>query len=122
MAKQRELTDAERAVLERIDAVLSDRRMSWAELARRVGRSKQLGAQWSGKRSFPPQRVAFAIAEVLEVSRTWLLSGEEADAAPRPVTARQAEVLRLMLEMTPDQEAAILAAAKGISTHMDKKK
>jgi transcriptional regulator with XRE-family HTH domain len=120
--KQRELTPAEVEVLGRIESRLAERSMSWAELARRVGRSTQLGAQWSGRRSFPPERIMTKIAEVLEVPRSWLLSGTENEDEVRARTVRQASVLRLMLDMTPDQEAALLAAAEGISAHMKQKK
>lgn len=120
--KQRELTPAEIEVLGRIESRLAERSMSWAELARQAGRSTQLGAQWSGRRSFPPERVLSRIAEVLEVPRSWLLSGNESDDEVRARTVRQASVLRLMLDMTPEQEAALLAAAEGISAHMKQKK
>jgi transcriptional regulator with XRE-family HTH domain len=120
--KQRELTPAEIEVLGRIESRLGERSMSWAELARQAGRSTQLGAQWSGRRSFPPERVLSRIAEVLEVPRSWLLSGNESDDEVRARTVRQASVLRLMLDMTPEQEAALLAAAEGIFAHMNKKK
>jgi transcriptional regulator with XRE-family HTH domain len=120
--KQRPLNANELAAMARIEDALARKDMSWAALARACNRSTQLGAQWSGRRSFPPQRVLQQIAEVLEVSRAWLLSGDEDDAEVKARTVRQARVLKLMLSMSPEQEAAILAAAEGIATHMDKKK
>lgn len=120
-SNQRTLTPAEVEVLGRIEMRLEERRMSWAELARQSGRSTQLGAQWAGRRSFPPERVLSRIAEVLDVPRSWLLSGNESEEEVRARTVRQANVLRLMLDMTPEQEAALLAAAEGIAAHLNKK-
>lgn len=122
MGKQRILTASEIEVLGRIDARREEVGLSWAELARQAGRSPELGAQWSGRRSFPPERVLGRIAEALNVRRSWLLSGEEGDEDVKARTVRQARVLRLMLDMTPEQEAAIVASAEGIAAHMGKKK
>jgi transcriptional regulator with XRE-family HTH domain len=122
MAKQRELSAAERAVMDRVEEAMQRKVWSWAELARRVGLSDNAGSQWSGRRAFPRQRTMIRLAEVLEVSQSWLLKGDEPDAQLRPLTARQAEILKLMQDMGPDAEAAALASIRGIAAHMAKNK
>lgn len=122
MGKQRTLNAAELAVLQRIEHVLDSKGMSWAALAVQAGRSKQLGAQWSGRRSFPPQRVLQAIAGVLEVAPSWLLSGDEPDSEVRAATVDEAELLRIMRAMSVTQQRALLASARGLASMMDKKK
>lgn len=120
--KQRLASDKEKAVLARIGERLAELGMHWSDLSVAVGRSKQLGHQWSSGRSFPPHRLHAAIAEVLKVPRSWLLTGGEPDEETKAQTVQQGEVMKLMLEMTPEQQRAVLAAARGIAAHMEKKK
>lgn len=121
MTKQRALSPAERQAMDRIADAIQARGWSWSELARRVGKTSSAASQWSGKRAFPTQRTFIAIAAALDVAASWLLSGDDPDAEIKPKTKRQAEALKLMLEMTPEQEAAALAAIQGIAAHMSKK-
>lgn len=107
--------------MDRINYTLQNRGLSWSELARRCGRSTSAASQWSGRLAFPSQRTFTRIAEVLGVSQGWLLTGEETEDKPVARTKRQAQALRLMLEMTADQEAAALAAIQGIASHLSKK-
>lgn len=120
-AKQRPLSPAERATMDRIEQALTGKGWSWSELARRVGRSTSAASQWSGRLAFPSQRTFTAMAEALEVSQAWLLRGDEDEPLPKARTKRQAEALRIMMEMTPEQEAAALAALQGIAAHLTKK-
>jgi transcriptional regulator with XRE-family HTH domain len=119
--RQRPLSPAELAVMDRINQKLISEGLSWSELARRVGRTISAGKQWSGRRAFPTQRTFTRIAEVLGVTQAWLLRGDEEDRPPVARTKRQAEVLALMMEMSPDQEAAAVAALKGLAAHLTKK-
>lgn len=121
-AKQRPVSPKESQVLDRIRARLAELGMTWAQLAVAVGRSKNLGHQWSAGNSFPPHRLQPAIAEALKMPRAWLLTGNEPEEETKAQTVLQAEVLKLMLSMTPEQQKALMAAARGIATHMDKKK
>lgn len=119
--KQRTLTEGERATLDRIGARLAEIDMSWAELARQVGRSHQLGSAWSGKRSFPPARIVDKIAGVLSVPRSWLLSGTDPEAQMKPATVSEAEALALMKELPAQQQAVVLAALRGMVGQLTKK-
>lgn len=121
MAKTRPLSPRELAAMDRIALTLKAKGWSWSELARRVKKTPSAASQWSGRLAFPSHRTFIAICTELEVAASWVLDGEDADKAPRPATKRQADILRLMADMTPDQEAAILAAAQGIAAHMAKK-
>jgi transcriptional regulator with XRE-family HTH domain len=119
--KQRDLTDRERATLDRIGQRLAEINLSWAELARRVGRSHQLGSAWSGKRSFPPERVMDKIAEVLDVPRAWLLSGDDPQAQMKPATVNEAEALALIKSLPAAQQAVVLSALRGMVDGLRKK-
>jgi hypothetical protein len=121
-AKQRPVSEKERLMLERIRARLAELKMTWGQLAVAVGRSPNLGHQWSAGNSFPPHRLHPAIAEALKVGRAWLLTGGEPEEETKAQTVLQAEVLKLMLSMTQDQQKALMAAARGIAAHMDEKK
>ena len=120
--KQRPVSEKERAVLDRIRVRLDELEMTWAQLAIAVGRSSNLGHQWSGGRSFPPHRLHGPITEALRMPRSWLLTGDEPDEETKAQTVQQGEVLKLMLSMTPEQQEALVAAARGIAAHMEKKK
>jgi transcriptional regulator with XRE-family HTH domain len=119
--KQRVLSAEERATMDRIENTLRSRGVSWSELARQCGNTPSAASQWSGRRAFPAQRTFNRIAEALGVTQSWLIKGEDDGALPQARTKRQAEAIKIMMEMTADQEAAALAAIQVIAAHMAKK-
>jgi transcriptional regulator with XRE-family HTH domain len=119
--KQRPLSPQELAVMERIDQARAAKGLSWSKLALACGRTTSAGSQWSSRLAYPSQRTFNLIAQALEVSQAWLLRGDEDEPLPKARTKRQAELLRIMDNLTAEQEAAVLAAAQGIAAHLTKK-
>jgi transcriptional regulator with XRE-family HTH domain len=109
--KSRELTAAEREVIDRIKARVRARGSTMAKLAREIGATTNAGSQWGSYRSLPKHRSMVAIARNLEVSVNWLLTGFE-EPADRPLTAVELETLAAMRELPPDKQALILATVK----------
>jgi transcriptional regulator with XRE-family HTH domain len=113
MSKTRELSTRETEILQRISALLDSKRLSWAELARRVGKSAASGSQWSGYRVFPTEATLHKIAGALGVGFGWLLTGVESSQ-----TVAEVEALLLIRSMSAEEQRAALAALRGIKEFM----
>ena len=121
MGKPRKLNDREKLVLDRVELLLKSRSLSWSELARAVGKTTSSASQWSGRLSFPREQTLYSIAQQLGVGMGWLLAGDETDEnlAPRTVTER--DLMRVVKEMSPDEQRALLGAARGLKGTITKK-
>jgi transcriptional regulator with XRE-family HTH domain len=121
MAKQRDLTAREKAVLDRVAEKLTVLGWSWSELARRVGKTTSSASQWSGKRSFPRENVLYMISRELGVDMGWLLTGDEGGERRLAQTETELRLLELLRQMAPDEQRAVIAAATGIKGSLTKK-
>lgn len=121
MAKQRDLNDREKTVLQRIATKLAERGWSWSELARRVGKTASSASQWSGKRSFPRENVLYMIARELEVDMGWLLTGDEPTERRLAQTEAEMRMLELLRQLPPDQQRLAIGAVDGIKASLTKK-
>lgn len=121
MAKTRELTPRELAVMVRIESAMKARDLTWASLARAVGKSANLGSQWSSRRSFPREADLYQAAKILGVGMGWLLTGEEPSAEVLAQTATEKEMLAVLRTMAPDQQRAVLAQARALRDNLSKK-
>lgn len=121
MAKQRQLNNREKAVLDRISQILETKGWSWSELARRVGKTTSAASQWSGKRSFPRENVLYMISSALEVDMGWLLTGEDPAERRLAQTETELRLLELARAMSPEEQRALIAAAQGLKGSLTKK-
>jgi transcriptional regulator with XRE-family HTH domain len=121
MSKNRDLTNRERQVMDRLESVLKTRGVSWAESAQLAGKSKNLGAQWSGRRSFPREEALYQIAQALGVAMGWLLTGDEPSAETLAMTETERALLKAVRELSPDMQRAALAQVNALVTSIAKK-
>lgn len=121
MSKTRQLTDQETAILDRLRARAKDSSISLGKLAVAVGKSEELGRQWAAGNAFPTQRTVLKIAEQLDVSVNWLLTGDTAPA-DRPLTELEREILAAARELPVEMQKLFLTTGKGWAASLPKKK
>ena len=78
----------------RIDSVLKKRNLKRKAVADAVGISLQPFTSWANRGSIPGADIAYHIAEYLNVSVEWLLTGKE-DTQPENVNLPPAEIIEL---------------------------
>lgn len=78
----------------RIDSVLKKRNLKRKAVADAVGISLQPFTSWANRGSIPGADIAYHIAEYLNVSVDWLLTGKE-DTPPENVNLPPPEILEL---------------------------
>lgn len=78
----------------RIDSVLKKRNLKRKAVADAVGISLQPFTSWANRGSIPGADIAYHIAEYLNVSVEWLLTGKE-DTPPENVNLPPAEIIEL---------------------------
>jgi transcriptional regulator with XRE-family HTH domain len=121
MSKQRDLTQRELAVMDRIQSVMLGAGLNWSALAVSVAKTVSSGSQWSGRRSFPREQTLYLIAQRLGVEMGWLLTGDEPTEQRQAQTENEKSMLGVMREMSPAEQSALLAAARGIRGSLTKK-
>lgn len=121
MSKNRELTSREREVLDRLAVVLKSADVSWAEAAQLAGKSRNLGAQWSSRRSFPREEALFRISQHLGVAMGWLLTGNEPSADTTAMTETERAMLKALRDLAPDAQRAAVAQITALASILTKK-
>jgi ribosome-binding protein aMBF1 (putative translation factor) len=114
MSKNRELEPSEIALLGRLDTARQQKSMSWQDLSASIGKSRELGNQWSGHRSCPTQRDTHRLASILGVTMGWLLAADDPDQVRVAQTEREERILAIVRELNSEQQAMIEAAAKAL--------
>lgn len=105
--KPRPLTERQTAVMARIEALLSERRLTWAALARATGKSTSSGSQWSGRLSFPSAETLEKMADALGVPVAALhTEGNNHD--------RETVLLEAWRALSRREQDALLACARGL--------
>lgn len=64
-------------IVERIDRLLSEKKLKRAALAEAVGIKAQTISAWSTRGTVPAADIAIKMAEFLDVSVEWLIAGED---------------------------------------------
>lgn len=121
MSKNREITAREREVLDRLALVLQNSGVSWTQAAQLAGKSGSLGAQWSGRRSFPKEEALYRIAQHLGVAMGWLLTGDEPSAETLAMTETERAMLKALRELAPDAQRAAVAQVAALASNLTKK-
>ena len=75
---------------------------------------------WRTRKSTSYNKRLSQIATVLNTSVEYLLTGEERTPTDQPANGREAEFVQLFNQLTPDQQALVLAQLKGIVDSKDK--
>ncbi len=120
MTKKRQLTERELTILERIDTARKQAGLSWAALARAVGRPES-GSQWSGRLVMPREETIHRMATVLGVKVGWRLPGDDPGERAKAQTVTEQAALDALRTMSPAEQQAALAAILGISGSLTKK-
>jgi transcriptional regulator with XRE-family HTH domain len=131
MQAKRSLTESELATMDRIEAALKERGLSWYALALSMGLSRSAGGQWLTRRNFPRHSALVKIANELSMPLALLL-GEAAledpdvvrqkiaDALGVPATAlapserlsaRETKLLAVFRDMSSVEQDALLVVA-----------
>lgn len=121
MGKTRQLTDKERLILDRIEGVIIRKEVSWAALSRLVGKSDNLGSQWSSRRACPVQRDIQTIASWLGIDMAWLLTGNEPAEVRQAQTETELALLAAIRALPVEQQEAVLAGAQAMRDRLTKK-
>lgn len=77
-------------------------------------------SEWRRRKSESYMKRIPQIAEVLETSVEYLLTGEEKKPADQPANGREAEFVHLFGKLTREQQELVLAQLKGIVDAQDK--
>lgn len=75
---------------------------------------------WRMRKSTSYNKRIPQIADILNTSVEYLLTGEEKKPADQPANGREAEFMQLFNRLTPDQQELVLAQLKGIVDAKDK--
>jgi hypothetical protein len=121
MPKVRVLTAPERMLLDRLGIVLNQKGLAWADAAKAVGKSANLGNQWSTRRSCPVQRDVYTLARWLDVEMGWLLSGDEPSEQTTARTKTELEMLLTIRDMPEDQQRAAIASVRAMRDILTKR-
>ena len=97
---------------ERIRRARIAKGISQRGLGNMIGLSDNACVHWETGRALPNLRHITALAEVLGVSFACLWAGDE--SATNGVQNNDAATIRALLDLTPDQRAALLVLARGI--------
>lgn len=120
-AKAPPMKPRERAIIDRIRAKCIERGITMSALALSVGRTDNAGRQWNTYRSLPRHQAMMAVANALEVSVNWLLTGEN-EPADRAVTQIERETLSVIRELPVDVQEMLLAQARALADRERMKK
>lgn len=112
VSKTRILNAKERAAIDRIGAEIAKRGITWPALSERIGKSKQLGYQWSTYRSFPSQPTFRLIGEELGVEMGWLLSGDDEDERRKAQSQHELAALEMMRGAPAESYPGLLEVMK----------
>ena len=75
---------------------------------------------WRMRKSTSYNKRIPQLAKVLNTSVEYLMTGEYKSPADQPANGLEAEFVRLFDQLTPDQQALVLAQLKGIVDAQDK--
>lgn len=121
MGKTRILTAKERLILDRIETVINKQGLAWSALSKMVGKSENLGSQWSSRRACPVQRDIVTIASALGIDMAWLLTGNEPAELRLAQTETELALLNAIRALPVEQQEAVLAGAQAMRDRLNKK-
>lgn len=100
---------------ERIKWLRGERGMSQAELARLIGiKPQSLGGIELGKSKSPSAQTLLRLAAALDANPEWIIHGRGTHDMASIPAATEAEFVKAYRALSPEHQAAILAAAKSL--------
>lgn len=116
------VTEADRARGRRIAKARTKLELTQAELADKIGVSAGLVGQWeTGSTGLTPKKAA-TLERVLQVSMTWLLTGDDTDQTRRAQTEPELELLQLLRSVPMENQDIFLEIVKSTAKTFSKKK
>jgi transcriptional regulator with XRE-family HTH domain len=104
--------------ISRIDQILKKRGISGYKMTKDLGLSSGIYSQWVTKKTKPSLRTLRMIAEYLDVSVEYLLTGEEKEKTPaqtsESLSGLDQELIRVILSLSDAEKASLYAF---LSTH-----
>ena len=85
-----------------------------------LGDSPTMVSAWRKNKSESYMKRIPQIADLLNTSVEYLMTGEDKVPADQPVNGREEEFVQLFGQLTPDQQELVLAQLKGIVDAKDK--
>jgi transcriptional regulator with XRE-family HTH domain len=101
--------------IEIFEKLMKNNSISQKELAGKIGLRRPSISEWKKKRTFPYVDVAIKIAEILNVSVEYLVTGEDG------LSADERELLTDYLSLNDDGKKAARSALKGFAADYPKK-
>lgn len=107
-------------VCSRIFELVDKKYVEQQAFAAALGVSPTMVSAWRKNKSESYMKRIPQIADVLNTSAEYLLTGEEKTPVGLPANGREEEFVQLFSQLTPDQQELVLAQLKGIVDAKDK--
>lgn len=92
------------------------------ELGKRIGLSGNSISQYEAGRAYPRQKPFGLLIKELEVTSSYLLTGDDPKEKIKAQTRYEKELLEIMRKTTPQNQKVLLDAMHALSQSLDKKK
>lgn len=101
--------------IDRLELVLKQKNITKTELANKLNIRWPTLSEWAKNGSIPAADIALKIADYLNVSLEWLITGKEKE---NTITMEQKELLELCAKLTPEQSATIKTVIETMAKKM----
>ena len=107
-------------IVDRIFALADAKFDEQKKFAQAIQMPPSVISAWRMRKSTSYNKRIPQLAEVLNTSVEYLMTGEDKVPADQPVNGREEEFVQLFGQLTPDQQELVLAQLKGIVDAKDK--
>ena len=107
-------------IIQRIVALLSEKKLKKADLCKYLGVNTSTMANWQTRNTDPPSKYIIPICEFLEISPYYLLTGSEPDIITSTISTSDQELLDLIHQRPEDVQREYKAEIKGYVKALNK--